>query len=104
MTPDEVGVYILLLCHQWDGGPIPLDESEWPALTNGAPVEVTRTVVQRAFNERSNGWVNERLEEVRNEQKTRAERLSRAASIAGQASAKVRRSKGLERPFNDRST
>jgi uncharacterized protein YdaU (DUF1376 family) len=91
MSPEEVGIYTLLLCHQWDGGPLPDDDVELSSLANGAQSNTVRTVLERCFVLFEHGWVNERLEQVRVEQVEKREQKVRA----GIASGKSRGSKKL---------
>jgi len=96
MTPEQVGVYALLLCHQWDGGPLPDDDALLSNLCQGAPANTVRTVLEHCFNRVPEGWVNERLEEVRDEQESRIDAKRRA----GVASGKSRRRKKMEHRSN----
>lgn len=100
MCPEEVGIYTLLLAHEWMDGPIGDDAGEWSILTQGAdPTDVQR-VLERCFTLTDLGWVNERLEEVRDEQIEKRMQKVRA----GKASAKSRSHKKKERRSNARST
>lgn len=99
MTPAQVGVYVLLLCHEWDAGALPDDMDELAALANHADPSDVRTVVERAFTLVDGRWQNERLESVRDEREAR--RIQQVQ--AGQASAKARRRNRLE-GVNVRST
>lgn len=93
MTPEQVGVYILLLCHEWNDGPLPDDNDALRVLANMADADAVRTVLERCFLLTEDGeWVNERLEEVREEQEAKREDKVRA----GKLSAKARRRKKLE--------
>lgn len=85
MSPEEVGVYVLLLCSEWMDGPIPKDEEMWPGLTNGADNAIALRVLMRSFCETDEGWVNERLERVRAEQNERTEQYSKAGRQAAKA-------------------
>ena len=89
MTAEQVGVYILLLCEQWDAGPIP-DEDDELAFIGKVGIDVVRVVLRLSFELTPEGWVNEVLAEVRDEQEMKA----RALSIAGKAGAKARWDKG----------
>lgn len=96
MTPEAVGVYVLLLCNQWEGGALPHDESELSRMANGAPPNVVRTVLERCFNDVGTGFENARLENIRNEQ---IERRNKHV-LAGRASGKSRRGNNNERRSN----
>lgn len=87
MTPEQVGVYIILLCHQWDVGPFSDSVEELALLCNRADVNTVGTVLERCFNGVDGVWANERLEEIRERQVEK-----RMAKVrAGRASAKARR-------------
>lgn len=91
MTAEQVGIYFLLLCEQWDGGPIPDDGDEFARMAKAGKLEV-RTVLTRCFTLTDAGWVNERLEEIHKEQQTKA----RTRKRAGRAGAKARWDKGKD--------
>lgn len=64
MKAEEVGIYFLFLCEQWTGGPIP-DDDETLAVLARSEASVAKGVLKRCFKKTQEGWVNERLEEVR---------------------------------------
>jgi len=100
MDAEQVGVYLLLLCEQWDHGPIPDDPDEIADITRTKPgSSQASAVLQRCFTLTDEGWVNERLEEVRTEQEAKSARLSEAGRRGGVKSGKARGSKpGLSHP------
>jgi len=83
MTPEEVGIYIRLLCHQWTKGGIPNDE-ERAARIAGVPITTpigspSLRYVLTKFTQSDDGLLrNKRLEEVRQNQL--ANRLKQAES------------------------
>lgn len=70
MTQGEIGAYILLLCHQWNKGVIPLDITRLSILAKG---EVTEHVFAKFPNGK-----NERMEKVRVEREAFCQRQSEA--------------------------
>lgn len=89
MAPEEVGVYIRLLCWQWSKGCVPADDSALERIT-GAAVEVVRRVLREHFCRRRNGWKNRRLEEVRRSQVELSKARRAAGRKGGQASGQTR--------------
>jgi uncharacterized protein YdaU (DUF1376 family) len=70
-SPAEVGAYMRCLCHQWDVGGVPADDTVRLARIVGTTVEETKSlwdVVSIKFEKRTDGlfW-NRRLESVRSE-------------------------------------
>ena len=78
-TAEEVGVYIQLLCVQWSRGYIADDPSRWERIT-GACREVVAGVLKAKFIQIDRGWVNARLEEVREKQQTAKQNGSKGGS------------------------
>lgn len=78
MTQAEVGAYILLLCHQWNGGAIPTDPARAELIAKG---EVSPHVLSKFPNGK-----NPRLERVRKDQKEHR----KAKASAGKAGADKR--------------
>lgn len=70
LTNEQVGVYIQLLCVEWEGGPLPRDlaaiERRVPGVTLAWPA------LQPKFIETPDGWINERLEAERDAAKGRS--------------------------------
>ena len=89
MTGEQVGAYILLLCEEWESGPLP-DDQAFLANIGKCTVELLESVLAMCFKNRRGKWVNKYLEEVRNTQETSYNKRVRA----GKAGAKVRHSKG----------
>lgn len=92
MTAEQVGVYLLLLCEQWDHGPIPDDPGEIEDICRVDRSQAS-AVLQRCFELTLGGWVNRRLEEIRAEQEEKRLRLSEAGRRGGVSSGHARRSK-----------
>lgn len=67
LTPEEHGVYLLLLMHCWDQkGPVPLDERRQCGLINarsGGEIESLRRVLAEFFTRMDDGWYNKRMSE-----------------------------------------
>lgn len=105
MRPELVGAYILLLCSQWEDGPIPDDPGAWPGLTNGVASNAVRTLLERTFERCSGtegtpiGWLNRRLEEVRDDQIAKYLQKVAAGHASGRARKRKQRNK-IERRSN----
>lgn len=76
LTPEEHGIYMLLLMHCWDQkGPVPLDERRQCGLVNarsGGEIESMRRVLLEFFTRMEDGWYNKRM----TEEITKAEMIS----------------------------
>jgi uncharacterized protein YdaU (DUF1376 family) len=93
MPLEAVGLYILMLAEQWDGGPLP-DDPEEVATLIGRPVEDVEklwSTMSLVFEETEEGWVSPRLESVRTEQKAKHRRRVEA----GKRGAQVRWGQGV---------
>ncbi len=69
--PEEVGVYMRLLCSQWINGTLPSDKKRLASIAGMSSSEfddVWKTIGQK-FHETDSGHVNKRLENVREEQR-----------------------------------
>lgn len=70
--PDEVGVYIRLLCTQWITGPLPTEPRRLAVIV-GMPVqdfeEIWKNTISHKFEKSKTGYINKRLEKVRDEQR-----------------------------------
>ena len=87
------GLYADMLAHQWLNGPLPDDPGELAAML-GVDVLVIHThwpELSPCFERCASGLVNDKLEEVRDEQIRKAERLSRAGKAAAEAKKARRR-------------
>lgn len=100
MSMEEVGVYIMLLCQQWEDGPIPNDPDSIARIIRADP-NVVRTTLERCFNVVQDRWQNDRLEKVREEQQEKAEKYSRAGRASGRARRNNKARNDLERRSND---
>lgn len=104
MTADMVGGYLLLLVDEWRNGPIPMSDA---ARISRLPDAVAMRLLSDCFTETTEGWINEALEEVRSEQKSRAEQRR----LAGEMGARSRwegkgngkRMRTSKRPHSDRN-
>ncbi|MDX1965100.1 MAG: DUF1376 domain-containing protein [Pirellulales bacterium] len=79
MTNDEVGIYIRLLCHAWNLGPLPADRA---AQLVGCPIP---PAVRAKFVECDGMLTNERLEKVRAKQAEYSALQSRKSKLAVKA-------------------
>ena len=70
MSPEAVGIYTLMLCHEWDGGPLPADAPAIAAILGVDDMTIHRVwpQVSQCFVRCGDGLVNDRLEQVRDEQ------------------------------------
>lgn len=95
MRPEDVGYYMKLLCHEWDGGPLPLDNRELANLLGISPRTMVKVWkgVGKCFVETEDGYVNERLETIREEQLELVEKRRKAGSQGA-----ARRWKGQRKP------
>lgn len=87
MLPEERGWYVLLLVHQWAAGPLPRDMDEMGALLgiDGNRMATAWRRIGRAFTEAEGGYVNERLEAVRVEQREKFAAHSRAGRAGAES-------------------
>lgn len=92
MSAEQVGIYLLLLCEQWDHGSIPDDPEEWEDIARASRDDVL-VVLQRCFAMADHSYANQRLEEIRTEQEAK----SAAKSVAGKRGAEKRWGKGKKR-------
>lgn len=76
MSAEEVGIYIRLLCCQWSHGPL----SERHVRACGGNTEAGRFVVEEKFVKTDAGYVNQRLENVRNLREIRKDAASKGGS------------------------
>lgn len=86
LNMEEVGVYVMLLCHEWEDGPLP-NNAEFLGRLIRADMNTVQAVLEQCFTLVGTEWVNERLEGVRAEQAGRRQKAVRA----GKASAAARR-------------
>lgn len=84
MDAEQIGIFMLLLCEQWIGGPLPNDQEEL-AHMGRAPWERVEPILQVGFILNDKGWVNERLVEIWMEQKGKRHAASRAGKIGAEA-------------------
>lgn len=87
MPHKEVGCYFLLLCHEWDGGPLPTDMRSLGALIGLASPAMKKVweTVGECFVQTDEGYINERLETIRTEQIERFGQRSKAGARAARS-------------------
>jgi len=92
MTPEEVGLYILLLCRAWVGPGLPTDIARVARLV-GVPEERFRALwcgpLGTCFEERDGRLVNPRMERERDIAASLSEKRALAGSRGGKAKAEV---------------
>ena len=84
LTWAQQGIYVLLLCEEWDGGPLTSDTAEL-ARSIGADHGDVIAVLSACFNETPKGWVNGVLEDVRTEQLAKIDAHRRAGREGAKA-------------------
>ena len=69
MSATAVGIYVRVLTWTWDNGPLPIEPAKIQKLIYLTPREFTRfwPEVEPKLNKTATGYVNEKLESVRNE-------------------------------------
>lgn len=86
MTPEEVGAYIRLLCHQWSKGYLPNDPERLARMAGAMDVPSLRYVLAKFVLQADGTLRNERLESVRRE----SEEYRTRKSASGRAGAQKR--------------
>jgi len=87
MSAKGIGIYTLLICEEWDGGPIPDDDAALAFLARCDPSDA-RAVLEVCFSLTSDGWINPELEEIRAEQEEKRSRYVEAGRKGGEAKAR----------------
>lgn len=82
MTTEQIGIYILLLCEQWDAGIVPNDETMLKQITKCKKMDVINRVLEKFSRDENGDFFNQRLEKERDKQNQRSERL-RANGMKG---------------------
>ena len=86
MDAMDLGIYMALLMEEWmEAGPLPDDDEELE-IAGRAPIEDVRRVLHTCFTRTAEGWENETLEQIRQEQLSKHEHASRS----GKKGAEVR--------------
>lgn len=87
MSLEARGLYITMLCEQWDGGALPADAAELARLVGIDVATVHRlwSEVSPCFERTDAGLLNARLEDVRANQEAKAKRLSESGRRAANA-------------------
>ena len=101
MDAKSVGIFMLLLMHEWLDGPLPKNTDDIAFLGRCSPDEA-EAVLERCFIETEAGFVNEKLESIRAEQVSKRLRLSNAGRKGGEKS-KPRLSQAEARPKQSES-
>ena len=86
MDAKQIGIYILLICEEWEGGPLPDEDTELAFLGRCTPSDA-RTVLERCFTLTDAGWINPELEEIREEQEEKRSKYAEAGRRGGKAKA-----------------
>lgn len=90
LTPEEHGIYLLLLMHCWDQrGPVPLDERKQAGIVNarsGGELESLRRVLREFFARMEDGWYNARM----SREIVKCQALSQIWSEAGKRGAQAK--------------
>ena len=105
LTPEEHGIYLLLLIHSWDTkGPAPLDERKLCAIVNarsGGEIESLRRVLAEYFVRAEDGWYNERMQSEIADAEFMSKRRSEAGKLGAQARVKHREIKKLKQVLSN---
>lgn len=82
MSPAEVGIYIKLLCHSWQEGPLPDDPNRLWRIAGASPDEMSEAwpAVRKCFDKTPGGMVHPRLEKERADAQDRREKARAAAN------------------------
>ena len=87
MTQTEVGAYLLLLCHQWNRGSIPVQTERQQLIAKGP---VTEHVLSK-FKKCPDGQLrNERMEKIRVQQQDYRDKQRAKGVLSGQARRELR--------------
>lgn len=90
---EKQALYILLLMHQWASGPLPIaPEDIAEAIHHRDPKRFEKAwdAIKQKFVRSPDGWVNERLEEIRAHSLAIASERSRAGKKGAEAKAKLK--------------
>lgn len=87
LSNEEFGIYMKLLCYQWIDGPLPLEIEELASIcdTNADAMATAWDRVGKCFIKTDDGYLNEFLEDVREEQEMKAKIKSRAGKAGAEA-------------------
>lgn len=78
-TAEEIGVYLLLLLHQYSYGKVPLDAAKIERITR-ASYDLALGVLEDKFDRSEDGWRNERMSQTVELQQIRREAASKGGS------------------------
>lgn len=87
MDAAQIGIYTLLICEEWRGGPIPDDPDAVAFLARCKPSDAI-AVLEQCFKLNDDGWICPELEEIRAEQEERRDRYAEAGRLGGLAKAR----------------
>lgn len=87
LSNEEIGIYVLLLCFQWENGRVPLDEKQAGKIANTKPSKLVK--VLQKFSKDSDGYFNERLEIERVKQQEYRSKQSQLANRRWDAKAQA---------------
>lgn len=74
----EHGCYLLLLMHSWSRGPLRDDLDYLQRIAGHPPMETVRFILESYWKRAEEGWINQKLEAIRDKQSAHRERLSNA--------------------------
>ncbi len=87
MGARDFGIYMALLVEEWgEGGPLP-DDDKHLRMAGKAPIKDVRRVLQTCFIQNGDGWENETLEAIRDEQLSKRKKRVEAGRAGGIAKA-----------------
>lgn len=93
---ERIGIYLLLIMEQWEGGPLPPDEEELAFLGRCRPSEAL-AVLEACFDLTEDGWICPELEVIRAEQTEKHNQRVEAGRLGGLA--KSKRSSSTDLPY-----
>jgi len=91
-SAEQVGIYILLLCEQWEGGAIPDVDADLARFSHSTASNA-RNVLEQCFDLTDDGWINPELAEIKEEQDEKRDKRVRAGAKGGRVKAKNRLAK-----------
>lgn len=79
----EHGCYLLLLMHSWTRGPLRDDLDYLQRITGNPPMETIRFILENYWERLDIGWINKRLEDIKQKQIEAYERRANAGRKGG---------------------
>ena len=89
MSTEQVGIYVLLLCEQWEGGAIPDSDEDLTRFTH-VDASKARAILEQCFSLTSEGWINQELLEIEGEQEEKRNKRAAAGAKGGRKKAENR--------------